>query len=125
VHGKVFIPLASPCLTATLEVGHEGIQKTLHRFRVDFFIHGARVLVKEFVRNCATCQCYKGEHLHPAGLLQLLDVPSSIWADVAMDFVEGFPRVNGKTVVPTVVDHFSKYAHFVPLAHPYTATTVA
>jgi hypothetical protein len=125
VHGKVFIPLASSCLTAALEVGHEGIQKTLHRFRVDFFIHGARGLVKEFVRNCATCQRYKGEHLHPAGLLQLLDVPSSIWADVAMGFVEGFPRVNGKTVVPTVVDHFSKYAHFVPLAHPYTATTVA
>jgi hypothetical protein len=33
--------------------------------------------------------------------------------------------VNGKTVILTVVDRFSKYAHFVPLGHPYSATTVA
>ena len=42
-----------------------------------------------------------------------------------MDFVEGVPRVNGKSVILTVVDRFSKYAHFMPLAHPYTATLVA
>jgi hypothetical protein len=42
-----------------------------------------------------------------------------------MDFVEGFSRVNGKSVILTVVDRFSRYAHFVPLGHPYTATSVA
>ncbi|WVZ84790.1 hypothetical protein U9M48_031778 [Paspalum notatum var. saurae] len=42
-----------------------------------------------------------------------------------MDFIEGLPRVHGKTVILTVVDRFSKFAHFIPLAHPYTATTVA
>jgi hypothetical protein len=33
--------------------------------------------------------------------------------------------VNGKTVIPTVVLRFSKYARFMPLGHPCTATTVA
>jgi hypothetical protein len=42
-----------------------------------------------------------------------------------MDFVEGFPKVGGKSVVLTIVDRFSKMAHFIPLGHPYTALTVA
>lgn len=35
-----------------------------------------------------------------------------------MDFVEGFPRVGGKSVVLMVVDRFSK------IGHPYTALSV-
>jgi hypothetical protein len=42
-----------------------------------------------------------------------------------MDFVEALPRVRGKSVILTVVDRFSKYAHFIPLAHPYSVETVA
>ena len=42
-----------------------------------------------------------------------------------MDFVEGLPRVHGKSVILTVVDRFSKQAHFLPLSHPYTAASVA
>ena len=42
-----------------------------------------------------------------------------------MDFVEGFSRVAGKSVVLTVVDRFSKMAYFIPLGHPYSALSVA
>jgi hypothetical protein len=63
--------------------------------------------------------------LHPAGLLQPLAVPSSVWIDIAMDFVDGFPKVGGKSVILTVVDRFSKYAHLIPLSHPYSASFVA
>jgi hypothetical protein len=42
-----------------------------------------------------------------------------------MDFIEGLPRVNSKSVILTVVDRFSKYAHFIALSHPYTALSVA
>jgi hypothetical protein len=42
-----------------------------------------------------------------------------------MDFIEALPKVGGKLVILTVVDRLSKYAHFIPLAHPYSATTVA
>jgi hypothetical protein len=58
-------------------------------------------------------------------LLQPLNVSSIVWADMAMDFMERFPRINSKSIILTVVDMFSKYGHFIPLCHPYTATTVA
>ena len=42
-----------------------------------------------------------------------------------MDFIEGLPKVHGKSVIMMVVDRFSKYAHFIALSHPYTVASVA
>ena len=127
--GRLYIPPASPLvqeiMAAVHEDGHEGVQRTLHRLRRDFHFPNMKQLVQDFVRACATCQRYKSEHLHPAGLLMPLLVPQGVWTDIALDFVEALPRVRGKSVILTVVDRFSKYYHFIPLAHPYSAETVA
>jgi hypothetical protein len=82
-------------------------------------------LVRGYIRGCSVCQRNKIEHLHPAGLLHPLDVPISIWTNIIMDFVEGFPKVGGKCVILTIVDRLFKYTHFVPLGHPYSATSAA
>ncbi|WVZ92138.1 hypothetical protein U9M48_038225 [Paspalum notatum var. saurae] len=128
-HGKVFVPDDSTLWPSILEaahtMGHEGSEKTLHQFRSSFFNEHANRLVRAYVQGCVTCQRNKTEHLHPAGLLQPLPVPSTVWSDIAMDFVEGFPKVGGKSVILTVVDQFSKYAHFIALGHPYSACSVA
>ena len=42
-----------------------------------------------------------------------------------MDFIDGLPSSQGHTVIMVIVDRLSKYSHFVPLKHPYTAITVA
>jgi hypothetical protein len=76
------------------------------------------------VHSCPTCQLNKTETLWPAGLLQPLEVSSQVWTDISLDFIEGLPKVGGKSVVLTVVDRFSKYAHFIALGHPYTAASV-
>jgi hypothetical protein len=48
-----------------------------------------------------------------------------VWADISIDFIERLPKVGVKSVILTVVDRFSKYAYFVALGHPYTASSVA
>lgn len=42
-----------------------------------------------------------------------------------MDFVEGLPISGNANCILVVVDKFTKYAHFLPISHPYTALTVA
>lgn len=106
-------------------VAHEGIQKTMQRLRTEFSVEHDRRVVRDFVLACSTCQCNKIETLHLAGLLQPLPVPSRVWADIAMDFVEALPKVHDKSVILSGVDRFSKFAHFIPLGHPYTASSVA
>lgn len=126
---KIFVSDASslwPLLLAAVHGGgHEGIEKSLNRWRASFYSSLAAGHTRDFIKGCSVCQRNRSEHLHPAGLLQPLLVPSGVCSDIAMDFVEGFPKVGGKTVILTVVDRFSKYAHFVPFSHPYTASSVA
>ena len=127
--GRLYVPPASPLLqelvAAVHEDGHEGVQRTLHRLRRDFHSPDMRRIVQDLVRACATCQRYKSEHLNPVGLLHPLPVPTVVWADIGLDSVEALPRFRGKSVILMVVDRFSKYCHFIPLAHPYSAESMA
>jgi hypothetical protein len=129
LHGsRVFLPdhddLRHQALQMAHSAGHEGVQKTLHRMRSDFYILGDRALVQAWVRICTMFQRNKTKMRQSAGLLQPLEVPSQVWADISIDFIEGLPKVAGKSVILTVVDRFSKYTHFIPLGHPYTAASV-
>jgi hypothetical protein len=130
LHGRrLFVPdhgdLRHQVLSLAHFAGHEGMQKNLHRLRADFYIPDDGALVRDWVQSCVTCQRNKMETLRPTGILQPLDVPSKVWADISMDFIEGLSKVGGKSVILTVVDRFSKYAHFIALGHPYTAASVA
>ena len=42
-----------------------------------------------------------------------------------MDFITGLPKFKGYEAIFVIVDRLSKYAHFLPLKHPYTAKTLA
>ena len=78
-----------------------------------------------YVQECTVCQQAKVEHVKTPGLLQPLPVPSAPWTVISLDFIEGLPMFNMKNVILVVVDKFTKYGHFIALAHPFTALQVA
>ena len=79
----------------------------------------------DFVHQCELCQQAKHEHCKSPGMLQPLHVPAGPWKDITMDFIEALPKSQCYTVILVVVDRFTKYAHFIPLKHPFAAPVVA
>ncbi|GKG47212.1 reverse transcriptase, partial [Tanacetum coccineum] len=82
-------------------------------------------MVKEWIRTCDVCQRNKSDLSAYPGLLQPLHIPGKIWQDLSMDFIEYLPMSQGKSALLVVVDRLSKYAHFLPITHPYTTSQVA
>jgi ribosomal protein L21E len=54
-----------------------------------------------------------------------LSVPSQAWQAISLDFIEGLPQSGSYNTILVKVDRLTKYAHFVPLRHPFTALKVA
>lgn len=71
-------------------------------------------LSKEQKRTCAI-----------PGFTTTTSIPTRPWKDIAMDFIDGLPTSDHKTSIWVVIDRFSKYDHFFPLSHPYTAQEIA
>lgn len=105
--------------------GHLGSQATYKRVNEVFHWAGLKTAVESFIKQCAVCQQAKHELCKPPGLLNPLPIPSGPWSDVSMDFIEALPKVIGYSVILVVVDRFTKYAHFFPVKHPYTAVSIA
>lgn len=95
------------------------------RMAADWYWVGTRKKVTMYVLNCNVCRQQKFSQQFPAGLLQPLQIPSQIWADISMDFIEGLPKSEGVDTIFVVVDKLSKYAHYIGLQHPFTALFVA
>lgn len=81
--------------------------------------------IDKFVTTCSIYQQAKVEHTKKPRLLQPLPVPKRAWSVVCMDFIEGLSRSGKYDITLMVIDKFTKYAHFIPLAHPFTALQVA
>jgi transposase InsO family protein len=105
--------------------GHSGFPVTYRRLTSLFKWPSMKSMTREYVRTCHICQQAKPERIHPPGLLQPLPIPSAPWETATMDFIDGLPSSKGHDCILVVVDKLTKYAHFVPLKHPYTASKVA
>lgn len=105
--------------------GHSGIKATYHHLKNHFAWKGMKQAVEEYIKQCTVCQQAKHSNSLPAGLLQPLPIPEGVWRDLSMDFIEGLPKSQGYSVILVVVDRLTKYAHFIAVKHPYTASSIA
>jgi hypothetical protein len=104
---------------------HSGTQATYYRLKKHFAWKGMKQDVASYIKQCSICQHAKHSLQHPAGLLQPLPIPAGVWRDLSMDFIEGLQKSEGHNVILVVVDRLTKFAHFIPVKHPYSAATIA
>lgn len=110
---------------ASAIAGHSGVHGTTKRISNFCFWKGLERDVRMFIRSCDVCQRSKYDNSASPGLIQSLTIPTVVWSEISLDFIEGLPNSSGKEVIMVVVDRLTKYAHFVALRHPFSAFTVA
>ncbi|KAK9401976.1 hypothetical protein NXF25_010332 [Crotalus adamanteus] len=96
------------------QAGHFGFLKTLHLARRQFWWPRMRMDIETYIKCCPVCATSKPHTGKPLGLLHSVADPIRPWQDIAMDFIVELPESQGYTVIWTVVDLFSKQAHFIP-----------
>jgi len=105
--------------------GHSGFPVTHSRVKKLFCWKGLKRTVKDFVSVCTICIQAKPDRSRYPGLLAPLPVPTEAWQVISMDFIEGLPTSASSNCIMVIVDKLTKYAHFVPLHHPFNAQKVA
>lgn len=58
-------------------------------------------------------------------LLQPGPIPAGVWQSISVDFIEKLSESYEKDTIWVIINRLSKYAHFIPLAHPFTASNLA
>jgi hypothetical protein len=121
--------MASPCYISFLAdscvrlVGFSFLVALMAMYELSFCLFRNEIGV--FPLSKKKCQQAKSDRSRLLGLLQPLPVPDAAWQIILLDFVEGLPISPSYNCVLVVVDFFTKYAHFIPLRHPFSAAGIA
>lgn len=105
--------------------GHSGFPATYSRIKRLFAWPKMKSHILHYIQCYSTCQRAKPDRAASPGLLMPLPVPSQPWELITMDFIDGLPQSGAFNCLWVIVDKRTKFAHFLPLAHPYTAAKVA
>jgi transposase InsO family protein len=136
-NGKVWIP-EDAALRANLLMrnhddpmgGHYGVDKTVAVLKTKYWWPHVKRDVSEYIRRCAACQLNKIRRHKPWGQLVPLPVPDTAWRHYSLDFVTDLPKSQGDQgntfdAILVLVDRFSKYVRYLPVAKTITAQGVA
>ncbi|MBW0467018.1 hypothetical protein O181_006733 [Austropuccinia psidii MF-1] len=94
--------------------GHLDQGKTLKHIKRDFHWSGINKIIKEYISSCQSCSRNKKIHHEKFELLEPLQIPSSPWNFLSMDFLTQFPLPNSFDTNLLFVEKFSKLVIFIP-----------
>ena len=111
---------------ASSYAGHREIIPTTQALERYFFWPTLRTDIEKYVRECLVCQKVKYDRHKVYGMLKPLPVPDMPWESIAMDFITELPRTRaGNDAIWTIIDRFSKQAHFIPVKKTIKADHMA
>ena len=93
--------------------GHPAELKTYQRIAAELYCESMRKDVHKYVSECRICQQKKYLSTTPARLLQPIPIPTHVWDEVTLDFIEGLHSSGGYNVIFVVVDRIS-----MPISSP-------
>lgn len=100
---------------ATVQSGHQGVDKTFRRLSSSYYWPQMFRDVVVFIRHCRICQQTKIEQAKPTGFMGRKTVEQP-WTVIAADVMGPFPRSrNGFLYVLIVQDLYSKWIEIEPL----------
>ena len=82
--------------------------------------------IHDYVEKCMVCQKVKYDRGKAPGLLQPLPIPNAPWESIFMYFIFVLPNSRqGNMGIWTILDRFSKQAHFIPVKKTINAHDMA
>jgi len=119
--GKIWVPNKEGIWTNlirqhhdTPQTGHGGTAKTTELLQRTYYWPHMRDTIKEYVKNCDTCQRTKVVRHAPYGLMKPNEAPNRPWKSRSMDFITDLPKWEGDDAILIIIDRLTKMAHFLP-----------
>jgi len=97
-----------------LQAGHGGTAKTTELLQKKYNWPHMRDKIKQYVKNCDTCQRTNVVRHAPYGLMKPNEAPDQPWKSISMDFITDLPKSEENNAILMVIDRLTKMAHFIP-----------
>jgi hypothetical protein len=111
--GSLRIQVLQDCHDSPM-AGHYGVHKTVELVSRQYWWPNLRKYIEDYIRTCDICCRSKLPRHRPYGLLQPLPIPAGPWRSISLDFITDLPFSKGFDAILTVVDRYTKMAHFLP-----------
>lgn len=103
-------------------VAHIGVDKTANRISDRYYWKGIYKDVRDFVRNCDSCQKVTKKQKTTKTEMEPIIVPATTWKRITIDLIGPYNDDNGKLLsdagyryILTVIDLYSNYTVAFPL----------